>query len=412
MTNSSPICAFAACGIELEYAIVDQHSLAVRPLAADLLRALADSGGDDVVRGQLGWSNELVSHVVELKNISPTPNLEALTISFQREIAAANDALAALSARLLPTGMHPWMNPRHETVLWAGDRDKIVHTYDRIFDCRRHGWSNIQSMHINLPFCDDSEFARLHAAVRLLLPLLPALAASSPLIEGRDAGMLDYRLEAYRLNSKSVPAITGKVIPETVVDRADYERRILAPIYEQLRDNDPAGILRHEWVNARGAIARFDRNAVELRLIDTQECVQADVAIAAATTSVLRAIYAESFSTLWQQQAVPTDTLSKALLDCSRMAEDAVIDDPQLLDALGVKPRRCKAGELWHALLEKSDNESNLGGWWRPRIQAILERGTLARRILRAVDGDFSPEHLQAIYRRLCACLELGQVFS
>ena len=36
---------------------------------------------------------------------------------------------------------------------------------------------------LNLPFSSDEEFGRLHAAIRLLLPLLPALAASSPLVE-------------------------------------------------------------------------------------------------------------------------------------------------------------------------------------------------------------------------------------
>ena len=43
-------------------------------------------------------------------------------------------------------------------------------------------------MHVNLPFADDAQFARLHAAIRLVLPLLPALAASSPIAEGSVIG--------------------------------------------------------------------------------------------------------------------------------------------------------------------------------------------------------------------------------
>jgi hypothetical protein len=31
-------------------------------------------------------------------------------------------------------------------------------------------------------------------------------------------------------------------------------------------------VLRHEWVNARGAIARFDRSAIEIRVLDVAEC--------------------------------------------------------------------------------------------------------------------------------------------
>ncbi len=409
MTARWTIPAFSGYGIELEYVIVDRDSLAVRPAAGELLRAFAGRDASDVERGQLGWSNELVAHVVELKNIAPAPVLDALPSDFQREVREANRALEPISARLMPTGMHPWMDPRDETVLWTKEDSDIYRAYDRIFDCRRHGWSNIQSMHINLPFADDVQFARLHAAVRLVLPLLPALAASSPIAEGRDTGLMDYRLEAYRANARCAPAVAGKVIPETVVDRADYERRILDPMYREIERHDPARILRHEWLNSRGAIARFERNAIEVRLVDTQECPQADVAVAAAITAVVKALYSESWSTLWQQQAVPTETLFQVLLACTRTAEEAVVDDAQLLDVLGVKPRRCRAGEIWQHLIEAVADGAT---WWSSRMSFIFEHGTLARRILRAVDGDFSRERLREVYGRLCVCLDRGQVFE
>ena len=99
---------------------------------------------------------------------------------FATAVQRANEQLATRDARLLPTGMHPWMDPSAETSLWPGEGAAIYATFDRLFDCRRHGWANLQSMHVNLPFDGDDEFARLHAAVRVLLPLIPALAASSP----------------------------------------------------------------------------------------------------------------------------------------------------------------------------------------------------------------------------------------
>lgn len=413
MTARWTIPAFSGYGIELEYAIVDRASLEVRPAAGDLLRAFAGRDVSDVERGPLGWSNELVSHVVELKNVAPTPALDALPDGFQHEVQAANSALEPLSAWLMPSGMHPWMDPRDETVLWPREDSDIYRAYDRIFDCRRHGWSNIQSMHINLPFADDAQFARLHAAVRLLLPLLPALAASSPIAEGRDTGLMDYRLEAYRANARRAPAVAGKVIPETVVDRDEYQKRILDPMYREIERHDPAGILRHEWLNSRGAIARFERNAIEVRVVDTQECPESDVAIAAATVAAVQAVYSETWSTLWQQQAVATDTLFQVLLACTRTAEEAVVDDPQFLDVLGMKPRRCRTAEIWQHLLDAATRRSASGSaWWSARVAYILERGTLARRILRAVDGDFSRRRLRDVYRRLCACLDEGHVFE
>src|SRR5437867_3080095 len=265
MTARWTIPAFSGYGIELEYVIVDRDTLAVRPIAGELLRLFAGQDASDVQRGQLGWSNELVAHVVELKNIAPTPALGMLPSNFHCEVREANRMLESVSARLMPTAMHPWMDPASETVLWEKEDADIYRSYHSIFDCRRHGWSNIQSMHINLPFADDAQFARLHAAVRLLLPLLPALSASSPIAEGRNTGVMDYRIEAYRANARHVPSVAGKIIPETVVDRTAYQKRILDPMYRELSRYDKDGVLRHEWLNSSGAIATLPRNAIGIR---------------------------------------------------------------------------------------------------------------------------------------------------
>ena len=85
----------------------------------------------------------------------------------------------------MPTAAHPLMHPDTEMQLWQHNYSKIYALYNRIFDCRGHGWSNVQSMHINLPFSDDEEFEKLHAAVRIILPIIPGLSASSPIFEGK-----------------------------------------------------------------------------------------------------------------------------------------------------------------------------------------------------------------------------------
>jgi hypothetical protein len=90
----------------------------------------------------------------------------------------------------------------------------VYEAFDRIFDCRGHGWANLQSAHLNLPFSDAEEFGRLHAAIRLLLPILPALAASSPVMDGRLTGRVDSRLDVYRHNARRVPQVSGRVVPE------------------------------------------------------------------------------------------------------------------------------------------------------------------------------------------------------
>jgi hypothetical protein len=117
------------------------------------------------------------------------------------------------------------------------------------------------------------------------------------------------------------------LIPDTVGSRAQYEAEVLAPMYRDIAPLDPDGLLRHEWLNARGAIPRFERNALEVRVIDAQECPHADLAVAAAATAVIRALYDDKWSSLAMQQAISTERLGKILHDCIRDADQAVIDD-------------------------------------------------------------------------------------
>jgi len=409
MSAAPALPAFAGYGIELEYMIVDRQTLSVMPIADSLLRTAAGEITSDVDRGPFGWSNEIVLHLVEIKNARPDPALEPLAAGFQAEVNAINQLLHPLGARLMPGAMHPWMDPAAETHLWPHENAPIYQAYDRIFDCRKHGQANLQSMHLNLPFADDAEFARLHAAVRLLLPILPALAASSPIADGMPSGFLDTRMEGYRTAVSRVPSVIGQVIPEPASSRAGYEGRILAPMYRDIAPFDPEGVLQHEWLNARGAIPRFDRNAVEIRVIDIQECPQADLAIAAAATAVIQSLYHVDSATLCEQQAITTDALANILHVCIRDAERALIDDAGYLRLLGFPGRHCRAGELWHHLIETTSLKNSVN--WREPLRVIQEQGPLARRILRALGPATSKPRLHEVYQELCDCLEAGRMF-
>ncbi|HYG54369.1 MAG TPA: glutamate-cysteine ligase family protein [Burkholderiales bacterium] len=387
--------AFEAFGLELEYMIVRGDTLDVLPVAERALEA----------RPAEWWSNELVAHVVELKNPRPTADLESLARVFHHEVGAMNEALAPLDACLMPGAMHPWMDPRGETRLWPQDEQGIYRTYDRIFGCRAHGWANLQSMHINLPFGSDEEFARLHGAVRLALPILPAIAASSPFRDGFAPGALDCRLEAYRDNASAVPAMNGELVPEPVATPAQYEERILAPLYRALAPLDPDGVLRHEWANARGAIPRFDRRAIEIRIVDVQECPAADVALAAAVVDLVWLLYRDA-----PADDIPTGELAAILSACVADGDGARIDSPRYLCALaGGGP--CTALELWRRLARRMHDAPHRR-LWEPMLDFILARGPLARRLLAAAGAAPTQEDLRRIYRRLCECLATNQRFD
>jgi len=403
---------FEATGVELEYMIVDRDSLAIRPLADRVLEAVGGSGEVEVELGDMAWSNELALHVIEIKTNGPATSLAGLADRFHDSVRRIDAILADHGARLMPTGMHPWMDPHTELRLWPHEQDVIYRTFDRIFDCRGHGWANLQSMHVNLPFADDDEFGRLHAAIRMVLPLLPALASSSPYADGAATGFLDTRLEHYRKNAERVPSVAGRVVPERVFTRADYEGSLLQGIYDDLAPLDPEGILRHEWVNARGAIARFDRGAIEIRVLDLQECPTADLAVCAAVVGVVRAAAEGRLGDPGEHRRWSEHDLAAILLDAIRDGGRARLADPAFARALGLPGAAgMPLSEVWRGLLESTVLRDPATGEWREALDAILDEGPLAERIVRAAGPDPDRSRLAAIYGELCDGLIADRVF-
>ena len=411
LPTASPLHSLTGFGIELEYMIADQDTLDVRPISDKVLFEFAGGKSNYVDRKPIAWSNELAMHVLEFKTNGPVKSLTDLDLTFQDEIDVVNNALQAHNACLLPTAMHPWMDPNREMCLWHYDDHTIYEAYNRIFNCRGHGWSNLQSMHINLPFYDDSEFAPLHAAIRLLLPLLPALAASSPYADGKQQQHLDHRLHVYRHNADAVPSITGSVVPEPVYSRAEYETSILQRIYADLSPFDATGILQEEWVNSRGAIARFDRNTIEIRILDIQECTQADLAIAAFTAAVIRYLQLGDPATLACRQAFATSRLAELYDRSVKAAQYARIDDEAYLKLLGCK-RTGTAFEVIEQLTEHDKVQTSLSQRQQETLNKILRRGSLASCLIKHCGPNPTRKQLQDTWHTLRDCLARNTLFE
>jgi hypothetical protein len=195
----------------------------------------------------------------------------------------------------------------------------------------------------------------------------------------------------------------GAIVPEPSTTRADYERDILVPMYDAIASLDPDGVLQHEWLNCRGAIARFDRNAIEIRLADTQECPRADIAVAHAICAVVKMLYDAR-----DTRDVPTGSLA-ALLQCVvRDGEDAIAGE-DYLHALGVREAgACTMRDAWRRALDCADGDAS----WRDTVDVILERGTLATRILQAAGPRPSRHRLREVYGELAGCLDEDRLFA
>jgi gamma-glutamyl:cysteine ligase YbdK (ATP-grasp superfamily) len=415
---NEPLALWEGVGVEIEYAIVDAATLDVRPVADLLLAAAAgEPGAADVERGRIAWSNELSQHVLELKTNGPAAGFAGLAEDFQTNVREASEHLERLGARLLPGGMHPWMDPARELRIWPHEYNEVYRTFDRIFGCRGHGWANLQSTHVNLPFRGDEEFHRLHEAVRLVLPLIPALTASSPVLDGRLGPALDNRLLAYRDNARLVPSVTGQVVPERVRSRAEYRREILARVYADLAPLDPEGTLRNEWVNARGAIARFQRGSIEIRVIDAQECVRADVAVAAAVTGAVRYLAEGVLREPRAGTAVEQDMLTDVLERAIYQGERGRVEHAEYSALLGVDGTDSPTlREVWEHLAQVGASVDPSASEWDQALQVILSEGPLARRIRSALEdgssaGEPTRDRLAAVYRRLADCVSAGVMF-
>ena len=410
-----PLHLFEGYGIEMEYMLVSNIDLSVSPMADKLLSTVAQQEDEEISEfehGDIAWSNELVAHVIEFKTNGPVASLNGLSDRFQHNIDLANQVLTQFNAGLLSTGAHPWMDPEKEMQLWPYGYHDIYNVYHEIFDCRGHGWSNLQSTHLNLPFANDAEFALLHTAIRFLLPLMPALSASTPILDGKPSGMMDTRLSYYALNQQNIPSITGWVIPELVLSRHAYETEILERMYRDISPHDPEKYLQHEWLNSRGAIARFDRHAIEIRILDIQETPSADLGLIALIISVLKALTTERWVPFNHIAAWSEESLHAIWQQVILSGQSAIVTDKTYLMALGIDASSMTVKDIWqHLYTQVFQIYDTYDTPLTQAIEHILTHGNLSERILHALRRDYRKEALRDVYQRLAMCLKQGALF-
>ena len=413
MSSAAPWGLFEVAGLEIEVMVLGAGTLEPLPVVDRVIAAQAGGGlgACDADDGATGWSNELVAHVAEFKNPQPVAGFAGVAAELHRSMLNFDARLAEHGGVLVPGAMHPWMDPRRDTTIWPHEGSEIYQAYHRLFDCHRHGWANLQSTHLNLPFRGDEQFRRLHSAVRYLLPALPALAAASPYREGAWSGAMDHRLQVYAVNSAVVPEMTAGVIPEVVRSEAEYRQRILDPLQRAVRAFDPSGALQGEWLNARGAIARFDRSAVEIRLLDAQESPQADVAVSALVFATTRMLAEERHAPLERLEAWTHEEL-RALLDHGAAAASRMKLPAAYLEAFGLRaPAGASGADLWRHLGRRvllPAEQAAVG----PDLETILSRGTLAERLVSLAGWQPKRGDLESLLIRLPTSLLSGRILA
>jgi gamma-glutamyl:cysteine ligase YbdK (ATP-grasp superfamily) len=276
-------------GPEHEYSLVDKD-LKVLPISDRIIKDYCGKTINFIELPQFTFGKELQLHVMEIKANQPFKSPVEFEETMQAAVVTLNGIVHRHGAKLLGTGMHPTMKLQ-DTGVWPHYHRKIYREFGKIFNLNQHGWLNIQSFHLNLPFQTESDAAQIHNQLCNLCAYLPAISASSPIFEDKTGPDSDNRLQFYKVNQKEVPSVAGDVIPEYVSSLSQYKKDVIGGYSRDLeRMGADKTLLNREWVNSRGVIFRFDRCALEVRIMDEQECIKSDVALACFVRAALRGL--------------------------------------------------------------------------------------------------------------------------
>ena len=174
-------------GIEEEFAILDPATLDLAPRFEEL-RDEAE-GSDPLLFHHI--TGELISSEIEI--ISGRGNDLRDALARQRERRRALFTLAgARGAELGSTGTHPWADYREQPVI------DTPH-YHRVEEGLKYvAWrNNTFSLHVHVGVNDIDRAVRVCDRMRPLLPLLLAVSANSPFLDGRLAGLHSARTQTF-----------------------------------------------------------------------------------------------------------------------------------------------------------------------------------------------------------------------
>jgi carboxylate-amine ligase len=179
-------------GLEEEFALLDPATLSLAPRFEELRDAAA--GSDPVLHDHI--TTELISSEIEIISGRGENLHDALALQRDRRrrlFALAGERGVALGA----TGTHPWSDYREQAIL-------DTEHYRRVEQGLRYvAWrNNTFSLHLHVGVRDVERAVRVCDRMRPVLPLLLALSANSPCLDGRNSGLHTARTQIF---TKSFP---------------------------------------------------------------------------------------------------------------------------------------------------------------------------------------------------------------
>ncbi|MEA2146781.1 MAG: glutamate---cysteine ligase / carboxylate-amine ligase [Solirubrobacteraceae bacterium] len=232
-------------GLEEEFALLDPVELGLVPRFEDVRAAAA---ADPVLAGAI--AGELIASEIEIRS-GRGDNLKA-AIAAQRDrrrrlFAAADECGVALGS----TGTHPWSDYRAQPII-------DTEHYRRVEQGLKYvAWrNNTFSLHVHVGIRGADRAVAVCDRLRPVLPLLLAISADSPFLDGRDSGLHSARTQTF---TKSFPRCG---IPDAFGDWATY-----AAYIDFLMATRSIVEYTQVWWSIR---PHFSFGTVEVRICDAQ----------------------------------------------------------------------------------------------------------------------------------------------
>jgi carboxylate-amine ligase len=242
-------------GVEEEFSILHPQTLDLLPRFEDLCAAAA---GDPVLREAV--AGELISSEIEIISGAGADVHDAL--ARQRERRARLFALAgAHGVALGATGTHPWADYREQPIIDTEHYRRVEQELKYV------AWrNNTFSLHIHMGVRGIDRAVRACDRLRAVLPLLLAISANSPYLDGRDSGLHSARTQSF---TKSFPRCG---IPDAFGGWQAYREYI-----EFLMRTRSIVEFTQVWWSVR---PHFSFGTVEVRICDAQSTARESDALA------------------------------------------------------------------------------------------------------------------------------------
>jgi carboxylate-amine ligase len=243
-------------GVEEEFSILHPQTLDLVP-RFEQLRAAAQS--DRLLHEHI--TGELISSEIEI--ISGVGGDLHDALGRQRERRRRLFALAgAQGAALGATGTHPWADYREQPII---DTEHYLRVEEGL---KYVAWrNNTFSLHVHLGVHDIDRAVRVCDRLRPVLPLLLAISANSPYLDGIDTGLHSARTQSF---TKSFPRCG---VPDAFGGWPAYRAYV-----EFLMRTSSIVEFTQIWWSVR---PHFSFGTVEVRICDAQATAQESDALAA-----------------------------------------------------------------------------------------------------------------------------------